>query len=95
MMHLHDRLQICLLAVVSRYPDAFVRINEDVLGFQSLGTGLWRPLDLIDLLQNTSPEMLQMMVSLNIDEQRSAIYALDYSEVIPALTIHCRGKVPT
>jgi nucleotide-binding universal stress UspA family protein len=91
-MQLHDRLQICLLSVASRYPDAFVEINQEIPGIQHLETACWKVLDLIDLLQSISPDMLQVMAHLQIDEQKSEIHLTEHPQSQPAFIVYCRGK---
>lgn len=93
-MQLEDRLQVCLLSLVSRYPDHVVDMNEAVLGSQRFGAENWFALDLIELLEQTRPEILQAMARLVVDPQRCEIYLLDHTDVIPAFLVHCRGKIP-
>ncbi|GCE07943.1 universal stress protein [Dictyobacter aurantiacus] len=94
-MQLYDRLQICLLAVASRYPDAFVEINKDISNVPRLETACWKPLDLIDLLQSISPDMLQSMALLEIDAQKSHIHLTDCSSDTPAFQVCCQSKLPS
>ena len=93
-MELYDTLQICLLALASRYPDHVVDINEDVLGEQELGGTGWLALDMIDYLEVMHPELLETTVHMVVNMQKSEIYLLDYSEEVPAFMVHCRGKIP-
>ena len=94
-MQLNDSLRICLLALASRYPDHIVDMNEDVLGTQSFGAEGWLVLDVIDLLEQTTPELLQVMARIVVNPQKCEIYLLDHSEQVPAVVIHCRGKIPS
>jgi hypothetical protein len=50
-LRLTENVQICLLALASRYPHYLVDINEAVLGPQRLGAEGWRAEDLIEWLQ--------------------------------------------
>jgi hypothetical protein len=93
-MQLNENLQICLLALTSRYPENVVDINEDILEPQRLGTDGWRALDILELLQSTHPEVLQTKARLVLDSQECSIYLVDQSEETPALCIHCEGKIP-
>lgn len=93
-MQLKDTLQVCLLALASRYPEHTLDINETVLGSQTLGAEGWTSEGIIDLFERTRPALLRMMACLVIDIQRSEIYLPKYTERVPALLIHCRGKIP-
>jgi hypothetical protein len=93
-MQLNDSFQVCLLAVASRYPEHVVDINEALLGPQSRGAEGWTSLDVIEILQDTAPELLQARALLVVDTQKSEIYLLEHSEEIPAILVHCRGRLP-
>ncbi len=93
-MQLNDSFQVCLLALASRYPEHVVDINEALLGPQSRGAEGWTSLDVIEILQDTVPELLQAAARLVIDTQKSEIYLLEHSEEIPASLVHCRGRLP-
>jgi hypothetical protein len=88
-LRLTETLQICLLALTSRYPHHLVDINEAVLGPQRLGAEGWRATDLIEWLQDTSPQLLQAMARLEVTTQRRGIYLLERSEETPAFWLHC------
>ena len=94
-MQLNERLEICLLALASRYPDHVVDINEAVLGHQQHGADGWTARDLIEQLHSTQSTLLYKQAHLIIDTQMSEIYLPDYSEQTPAIFVHCRGKIPT
>lgn len=94
-MRLEDRLQVCLLSLASRYPKHVVDMNEAVLGSQCFGCKGWLALDMIELLEQTEPELLQAMSRLVVDCQRCEIYLTDCSEITPAFTVHCRGIIPS
>lgn len=94
-MQIDDRLQICLLALASRYPDHVVDINEAVLGPQSFGAEGWTSLDVIEMLESARPDLLQAMAQLVVDTQKSEIYLYEQSMQLPAFVIHCRGKLPS
>lgn len=93
-MQLNDTLQVCLLALASRYPEHTVDINEIVLGPQKWGAKGWTSEGIIDLFEQTQPTLLQAMARLVIDIQRCEIYLPRQAEFIPAFLIHCRGKIP-
>jgi len=88
-LRLSEKLQICLLAFASRYPRHRVTINEELLGPQTLGAEGWKATDLIELLQHTTPELLQAPARLEVTAQRKGIYLLDRSEEIPAFRVYC------
>jgi hypothetical protein len=90
-LRLTEKLQICLLALASRYPRHMVNINEEVLGPQTLGAEGWRAADLIELLQNTAPELLQAKARLEVTTLRKGIYLLERSEEMPAFWVYCGG----
>ena len=91
-LRLTENLQICLLALASRYPRHLIDINEAVLGPQQLGAEGWRAEDLIALLQRTAPEMLHEEARLEVNIQRRGLYLPGRSEQTPAFWIHCGEK---
>lgn len=93
-MQLNDCLRVCLLALSSRYPDHMLDINEELLGSRNLDAGCRTALDLIEVLERISPDLLLAEARLVVDSQKSDIYLVDYSEVVPALVVHCRGRLP-
>jgi hypothetical protein len=94
-MQLNEKFQICLLALANRYPDHVVDINEALLGTQRFGSEGWLATDLIEMLQYNQPSLLQTPACLIVDEQKSEIFLLDTSKEVPAIFVHCRGKLPT
>ncbi len=88
-LQLTEKLQLCLLALASRYPYHCITINEEILGPQTLGAEGWRAKDLIELLQNTSPQLLQAKARLEVSGQRKGIYILERSEDVPAFWVYC------
>jgi len=88
-LQLTEKLQLCLLALDNRYPHHSVNINEAILGPQTLGAEGWRAADLIELLQNTSPQLLQAKARLEVTAQRKGIYLLERSEEVPAFWVYC------
>lgn len=86
-LRLNEPLQICLLAVASRYPEHCLEMNEEVLGPQDVGTEGWRARELIVLLQNTAPALLQEEARLEVTLQRRGIYLLKCSEEMPAFWV--------
>jgi len=93
-MQLHENLQICLLALKHRRPDHIIDINETLLGPQPYGAEGWCALDVIEMLAQTCPELLQAPACLTIDGQETALYLTNRSEKIPAFWIYCQGKIP-
>ncbi len=86
-LRLTEPLQICLLAVASRYPGHCLEINEVVLGPQDVGTQGWRARELIGWLQNTAPALLQEEARLEVTLPRRGIYLLNRSEEMPAFWV--------
>lgn len=93
-MRLEDRLRICLLALESRYPDHVVSANTALLGDQYTGVAFWSASEMIDYLEHAAPDLLDEMAVLVIDIQQSDIYLLNCSDRIPALFVHCQGRIP-
>lgn len=94
MTRLNENLQICLLSLNCRAPKSIVDINETVLGVQHLGTDSWSVPDLVELIRSTAPAMLHEPARLVVTENEAAIYLVKRSESLPALWLHCRGKIP-
>lgn len=88
-LQLTEKLQICLLALASRYPHHRMSINEEILGVQALSAEGWKAADLIEMLENTSPQLLLEKARLEITTQRKGIYLLEHSEEVPAFWINC------
>ena len=93
-MQLHENLQICLLALMHRQPDHVLDINETIVGPQRYGAEGWRASDVIEMLVQTSPELLRASACLSMDGQETVVYLTARSEKIPAFWIYCQGKIP-
>jgi hypothetical protein len=93
-MHLYDKLQVCLLALVSRYPDNLIEGNRMLLGPQAFCPGCRTTSDVLAWLQHTEPALLEEIAHLVINAQKCEIYLTGRSEQAPAFWIHCRGKLP-
>ena len=93
-MQLHENLQICLLALKHRRPAHVIDINESLLGPQLYGAEGWCAVDVIEMLELTSPELLQTSACLTLDGQETVIHLTERSEEIPAFWIYCQGKIP-
>jgi hypothetical protein len=89
MLRLTEKLQICLLALASRYPHHRVTINEEILGPQAVRVEGWKAAELIELLEHTSPQLLQENARLEVNAQRKGIYLLEHSEEVPAFWVYC------
>lgn len=72
-MKLNENLQICLLAIASRYPESTLEINQEVLGPQSFQAGKCTPVDLMERLKSDAPLMLQARAKLVVDAQEHAL----------------------
>lgn len=92
-MQLHESLQICLLSLAHRQPNHIIDINETLLGPQLYGAEGWCASDVIEMLETTSPQLLQARACLTLDGQETVIYLTERSEEIPAFWIHCQGKI--
>jgi hypothetical protein len=88
-LRLTENLRICLLAVIHRYPEHSVEMNEAVLGPQRLGAEGWRAEELLEWLQETAPDLLHEEARLEVTLQRRGIYLLQRSEEMPAFWLHC------
>jgi len=93
-MYLHARLRICLLALESRYPEHTLQLNEQILGYLGFCSESWRTQEMLELLEDAAPDLLQEHAHLVIDEQRSEIYLVNRAEHIAALWLHCQGRIP-
>ncbi len=91
-MKLNENLQICLLAIVNRYPESMLDINQEVLGPQSFQTEKCTPLDLMERLQSDAPQMLHAPAQLVVDAQERAIYLVEQSQQTPAFWIRYRER---
>jgi hypothetical protein len=94
-MRFDDRLQICLLALVHRFPEWVVDINEELLKPQGFATKGHTPLALIAYLHDAAPHLLRAQAYILIDAQYSEIYLSDYSHEIAAFWIRYKGKRPS
>jgi hypothetical protein len=93
-MKLHDSLQCCLLAVAARYPQHVLHINENILGPQAHGAEGWVAEEMIEMLEQVQPDILEEPAILMIDMQRSEIYIPKHSRIEPGIRVFCRGKLP-
>jgi hypothetical protein len=91
-MKLNENLQICLLAIASRYPDSMLDINQGVLGPQSFQTEKCSSLDLMERLQSHAPQLLHTPAQLVVDAQERAIYLVEQSQQTPAFWIRYRER---
>ena len=91
-MKLHENLQICLLAIASRYPESTLDSNEEVLLPQSFQTQRCTPVELMEWLQSHAPQLLQAPAQLVVDEQERAIYLVEQSQHTPAFRLHYRER---
>jgi len=69
-MHLYDTLQVCLLALESRFPYHLVKINEVMFGARGLRAEGHTSQSLIKLLEQAQPELLQASAYLIIDPEK-------------------------
>ena len=94
-MKLHEILKICLLALESRYPKCVVDINEAVLGHQRFWVEACTPLQVLELLQLHTPQLLDAHACLVVDTEQSAIYLVEQSEEMPVFWVYCGGCTPS
>ncbi len=93
-MQLEENLKICLLSIESRFPEHAIDFNEDIIGPQTCAIDGWSAQEAIEQFEQCSPDMLHARARLVVDIQKSEIYLVERSECIPALIVHCRGKIP-
>ncbi|MGH2498408.1 MAG: hypothetical protein ACRDIV_27245 [Ktedonobacteraceae bacterium] len=91
-MKLHENLQICLLAVASRYPECTLDINEEVLLPHSFQKQRCTPVDLMERLQSHAPQLLHAPAQLVVDEQERSIYLVEQSQQAPAFWLRYRER---
>lgn len=98
-MQLDDILQICLLALDSRYPRHRVDINEAVLEIYDVETQKWIEIrgwtadEIIATLKKAAPALLTSPAYLLVDASNSAIYLPEYSRKEPAFYLRCCGTI--
>jgi len=90
-MQLNDLLRICLLAVVSQYPDCIVEIDPTLPTLPCTWEEDCSPERALQLLQIHAPDLLEASTHLVIDEEQpaSAIYLVDQFGERPALHLYC------
>ncbi|GCE10608.1 hypothetical protein [Tengunoibacter tsumagoiensis] len=93
-MYLHDTLQVCLCAVISRYPCHRLDLNTEILGLHTNDVKGWVVDEVVELLQAMCPQLLHMEADLVIDPGDCAIYLPFYSRTVPLCLLHCWGKMP-
>ncbi len=93
-MGFDEILQICLLALESRYPGCVVEANEAVLPELAHTGEPLTPTQMLDLLQVSAPHLLQAQARLIVDDQKSEIYLLTIPEEQPAFRLYCGGRSP-
>ncbi len=91
-MKLNENLQICLLAIASRYPESTLDINQEVLEPQSFQAEKWTPLALMERMQSNAPQMLRAPAQLVVDAQERAIYLVEQFQHMPAFWIRSRER---
>lgn len=94
MLKLHEPLRICLLALISRYPDCLIAMNQELLDLAGSWQGVQTAQGVLQELEAHTPELLDAPACLLIDDQQaqSALYLLDRSRQNPAFFLYC-GKV--
>lgn len=93
-MKLHETLNICLLALESRYPECVVEVNESLPGNPGYWGEACLPDEMLEVLRLRDPDLLETPAHLVIEPEQSAIYLVDRSEVEPAFWIYCGGCTP-
>ena len=91
-MKLYENLQICLLAIASRYPESMLDINEEVLGPQGFQKQRCTPVELMERLQSAAPQLLHAPAQLVVDTQERAIYLVEQSQHTPAFWLRYRER---
>lgn len=93
-MMLNEPLQICLLALKSRYPQSVVEINEEIFDDLAAQTDAASPMDMLVLLEIHAPHLLDASACLIIGDQKSEIYLVEQSQTLPAFRIYLEGTSP-
>ncbi len=91
MMVLNENLQICLLALASRYPVHSIEVKDVAFEVRWMHVKEWNALKLLVWLQGAAPELLQTPARMEIGIQKSELYLLE--QELPSLIIHCQGNV--
>jgi hypothetical protein len=96
-MCLNDSLQICLLALDSRFPRHRVDINKAALEIYDVERCTWLEMrgwmvrEIIATLAQAAPALLRSPALLLLEGCNSAIYLPEYSRMEPAFYLHCPG----
>jgi hypothetical protein len=93
-MELHERLNLCLLALESRHPTCVVEVNETLLGHPGSWGEACVPTEMREALRLRAPHLLLAPARLVIDPVQSAIYLIERSEEEPAFWVYCGGCTP-
>ncbi|GCE23335.1 hypothetical protein [Dictyobacter kobayashii] len=93
-MYLYDRLQICLLSLHNRYPGHIVEFDASIFEQQDFCEQYWTAEEVIEILQNHDPHLLQAMAYMVIDAHESNIYLGEYTQGKRVLQLHCHGRIP-
>lgn len=98
-MYLNDTLQVCLLALDSRYPRYKLDINVAVLQIYDvekqiwIKTHGWKVHSIIRTLEKVAPTLLRSPAYLLMDACNRAIYLPEYSLREPAFHVDCCGPI--
>jgi hypothetical protein len=87
-MRLNETLHNSLMAVAYRYPQYIVDIDEDAWGNQHVELHAQTPLELVEELQASAPELLHASASVVCDTYRCELRVPDLSEEKPAILFH-------
>jgi hypothetical protein len=87
-MELDETLHNCLMAVASRYPHYSVKIDEDVWGQPSVKLHTVTPKELLEQLQISAPQFLQVAAHVECDATRCEILVAHLSQERPAFRFH-------
>ena len=87
-MRLNETLHNSLIAIANRYPEYIVDIDEDVLGNLHVKFNALTPLELVEELQASAPELLQASASVVCDMYRCELRLLGLSQEKPAILFH-------
>ena len=93
-MELHEILNICLLALESRYPGCVIEMNGCLLGHSSSWEEARAPGEISKRLHLHAPQLLLAPALLVINSAKSAIYIIEVSEEEPAFRVYCGGWTP-
>lgn len=87
-----ESLQICLLALMCRYPQCVVEINKEMFADLAAQIDVTSATDILVLLEIYAPHLLDTSACLIANEQKGEIYLVEQSQTLPAFRISLKGS---